>query len=134
MMLTAPVEIVQETAEALPLLFVDTAQVEDQALQIAPAIGSQKRFTFPSMDELSLGAIIQPGWRIRVYAAGTDLPVDVYADPNFQLIHAQPLKVDRFGQLPVMYLGQGTDYRFVLESEFGGYKAELIARYPDCYW
>ncbi|MDP5211285.1 hypothetical protein [Microbulbifer sp. 2205BS26-8] len=127
MMLIAPVEIVQETAEALPLLFVDTILGEDQALQIAPAIGSQKRFTFPSMDELSHGAIIQPGWRIRVYAAGTDLSVDVYADSNFQLIHAQPLKVDRFGHLPAMYLGQGAEYWFVLENEFGIYKAELTA-------
>ncbi|WP_299942103.1 hypothetical protein [uncultured Microbulbifer sp.] len=130
-MLTVTIGTAQEFAEALPLLFVDTAQGEDQALQIAPAIGSQEQFALPSLDGLNLDAIIQPGWRIRVYAAGTDLPVDVYADSNFQLIHAQPLKVDRFGQLPAMYLGQGAEYRLVLENEFGVYKAELTTSYPN---
>ncbi|MDP5210880.1 hypothetical protein [Microbulbifer sp. 2205BS26-8] len=128
-MLTVTIGTAQESAEAPPLLFVDSAQVEDQALQIAPAIGSQEQFALPSMEGLSHGAIIQPGWRVRAYAAGTDLPVDVYADSNFRLIHSQPLKVDRFGQLPAMYLGQGADYRFVLENEFGVYKAELAVSY-----
>lgn len=81
---------------------------------------------FGDLEEIK--AIIAPGWKLHFYDFGTTTPLPVYADSGETLQHANPVKVDRFGAFPEIFLDDAETYTFVIENEFGVEK--FVGTYP----
>lgn len=101
---------------------VGRAEEADAALRIAPLTGAQSPFVPPD-DVL---AVLGPRWRLHFADNATGEPLEIYADENFTLQHSQPVTLDRFGQLPGIYLAIGVEYLVTVENEHGVARAEIV--------
>lgn len=76
-------------------------------------------FTLPDEGNFNANAIIQPLWRIYFYIAGTQTDSEVAALGNGSLLHCNPVIVDRYGNVPVIYTNSEVTYDISICNEFG---------------
>lgn len=124
---TVNLGLAAETSAALPIsaakaVTLGIAAEADSARRIAPLTGAQSPFV-PPADVL---AILGPRWRLHFADNATGEPLEIYADANFTLRHSQPVVLDRFGQLPGIYLAIGVEYLVTMENEYGVVRAEIV--------
>ncbi len=76
----------------------------------------------PVVSGFDVNAIIQPGWHLHFFEAGTDTPAPVYADNAQLLQHSAPVKIDRFANFPSIYLYVLNSYDIVVKNEYNVHK------------
>lgn len=79
-------------------------------------ITGRERITFPVLNGFSAQWIIQPLDYISVYEIGTTTAKDVYAPVDSQ--HSNPVRVDRFGNDPDIFIQAGDDVTLVLSNRY----------------
>jgi len=79
--------------------------------------GDTRLFSFPDISGFQTAPFISPGWTIHFYESGAESLVG--ADPGFNEIHSHPVKVDRYGTEPTIYVNYGTEYRLTIKNEYG---------------
>ena len=105
---------------------VRSALEASSALSITPVgIDDTHLFNFPTQGSFNASAIVGPGWQLYFYNAVTGLEETVFADTGFTLKHAQPITVNRRGEMPVMYVQENVAYKVVLKNQSGVEKHRL---------
>ena len=77
------------------------------------------QLTMPVVGDFDTNAILHPGWRIYVTDNSTGSDVDVYADNVANQTHAKPVKIDRYGNTPIMWVDASVTYDIDIKNEFG---------------
>lgn len=72
--------------------------------------------------DIILNSVLAPGWRLEFVDSGTMLPATVYADGGGTVEHIQPVTLDRFGQLPAIYVDDATGYEVAASNEYGVFR------------
>lgn len=122
---TVAVNLATESNEALRVningrVEVRAALEANSALAINPVrINNTHLFSFPTQGSFNPGAIVGPRWQLYFYSAVTGLEESVFADTGFTLKHAQPVTVNRRGEMPVMYIQENVAYKVVLKNQYG---------------
>lgn len=77
------------------------------------------QLTMPVIGNFDTNAILHPGWLIYVKDNSTGSDVDVYADNVANQTHAKPVKIDRYGNTPIMWVDASVTYDIDIKNEFG---------------
>ena len=77
------------------------------------------QLTMPVVGDFDTNAILHPGWLIYVTDNSTGSDVDVYADNVANQTHAKPVKIDRYGNTPIMWVDASVTYDIDIKNEFG---------------
>lgn len=73
-------------------------------------------------------AFLGPRWRLKFNRPGTLEVVDTFADLPMSLPHAQPVRLDRFGNIPSIYFEQDQDTLVTIENEFGVFRYKFTSQ------
>jgi len=102
-----------------PVVYRTETKVKHITNPIMPWLGSEwTLFSFPDEGNFNANSIIHPHWQIYFLQPGTTVASPVYADSNAALKHASPVKVDRFGNVPTIYVNESLDYKVSIRNEF----------------
>jgi hypothetical protein len=80
--------------------------------------GTWEAFTFPDEGNFNAKSIIGPHWFLYFVQPGSDIPLPTYADSSATVQHAHPIKIDRYGNLPDIYINNLYDYEVSIRNEF----------------
>lgn len=89
-------------------------------------------FSFPDEGNFNARSIIHPGWLIYFFVAGTDTQSPVSINGGGSVLHANPVKIDRYGRLPTIYINTLVTYDISIRNEFGVEK-HVINDYSKSY-
>ena len=87
---------------------------------VTVAWGDTRLFSFPNIAGFQTAPFISPGWTVHFYENGAESLVG--ADSDFNEIHGHPVKVDRYGTAPPIYVNYGTEYQLIIKNEYGATK------------
>lgn len=97
---------------------------------ISIALTNAQLFSFPVENGYQTEPLLAPGWTVHILDEAGENPVDVVPAASGRP-HAYPVKVDRIGQTPTMYINGSLTYRVKLKNEFGVTKYDTGYTWPN---
>jgi len=77
------------------------------------------QLTMPVVGDFDTNAILHPGWLVYITESGTGSDVAVYGDNTAISEHSKPVKIDRYGNTPSMWVDSSKTYDMTIKNEFG---------------
>lgn len=77
------------------------------------------QLTMPVVGNFDTNAILHPGWLVYITESGTGSDVAVYGDNTAISEHSKPVKIDRYGNTPAMWVDSSKTYDMTIKNEFG---------------
>ena len=102
---TADVEIFSPITETTTLQALVTSDYSDTRL-----------FYWPNISGYQIKPLVDPLDELHFYEVDTETAKQVAADPLFIQLHTNPVKVDRHGNIPAVYVDADKSYRFILKN------------------
>lgn len=127
---TVTLSSIAETTALVALTTVVEAGIsaitETTSLQalVTSEYGDPRLFYWPNVAGYQINPLVDPLDELHFYEVDTTTAKQVSASADFTQLHTNPVKVDRLGNIPAVYVDATKSYRFILKNRYGVTKWE----------